>query len=302
MLKPVNQYKTILIIARRRIRKRTFSTTTPCVYLHPSNHCSTDLDPRRNHKRICVSELVAPSSGRDLEHFKDDAVCPCVHTAPLLSEYGFHSQLHKHRTRPQLDGTGLRWPDTNRGFLTLGGAAWLLQDQQSYTPDPHSHSDSASVCCPLLGCQHATLTRGCRALTETRWKQNRATATASLVNNKHGRLSEETADFGGKPKPVVEWRRLNRISNMSWAQRAPWDKTQECHHRHSSTIARQLFVTQQEGSLAWGNTRSTPTRGNMKMCSSILLNTWRNTGRTALLNTAQLQQSAKTSAFKKGLL
>lgn len=46
-----------------------------------------------------------------------------------------------------------------------------------------------------------------------------------------------------------------------------------------------------------GNTHLTLTRGNMKMCCSILLNTWRNTDRAALLNTVQLQQPVGKRSF-----
>lgn len=107
-----------------------YSTTTSFVPLHPCYHCSRDLDDWRNHKWHLFSVW-------ELEHFKDTAVRPCVLIAPIEREYGFHSQLHKHTTCSRLDGTGLRWPDTNSGFLTLGGATQLLQDQQSCTPDPH---------------------------------------------------------------------------------------------------------------------------------------------------------------------
>lgn len=85
---------------------------------------------------------------------------------------------------------------------------------------------------------------------------------------------------------------------MSSAQRPPWDKMRECHRRHS-TIARQLFVTQQEGSLAGEHTFNTDKRKyeNVLQHSSQHLEEYR----TVLLNIVQvqLQHSAKTSAFKK---
>lgn len=166
-----------------------------------------------------------------------------------MSEDEFHSQLHKHRTCSQLDGTRLRWPDTNRGFLTLGGATQLLQDQQCCTPDPHSYSDSVRVCCPLLGCQTTTLIRVCCCCFKLKQGRQNSPTCKQTNNTNTADRQRKLLTRGGEPTPAADRRRLNRKSNMIKAQR---------------TIAQQCFVKTRGRKVLRGNTHLTLTRGNVK--------------------------------------
>lgn len=215
----------------------------------PASYRSADVDPLGEAETLgCCRTNNARfdwQGSLTLSRRPQPRACPRELPAPVGSEHGFHSQLHKHRTCSQVDGTGApmtrhkqRIPDFGRGHPAAPGPAVAA---------PLTHI--ATVTHP----ESAALYWAARTLQLQR--ENSAAATP-CPHHKHGSpsvcLSTETADFRrGEAKPVVEPRRSNRLSNMSSAQRARRWKSRECHRRRS-TIARQLFVTQQEGSLAGG--------------------------------------------------
>lgn len=75
---------------------------------------------------------------------------------------------------------------------------------------------------------------------------------------------------------IADFRRTKtscKCHRMSLTPKPAQDKTRLYHHRNS-TIAHQVFVWLQEGSLAGEDTLND--KRKTKMCCNILLNTWRN--------------------------
>lgn len=75
---------------------------------------------------------------------------------------------------------------------------------------------------------------------------------------------------------IADFRRTKISSKCQFWSLTPkpvWDKTGLCHHRNS-TIAHQVFVWRQEGSIVGEDTLND--KRKTKMCCNILLNTWRN--------------------------